>query len=329
MNGDKHHQKSLCYDFIIVGAGISGLIAAQELQSQKYSVRVIEKSKSVGGRMATRRDEQWRFDHGAQFVNLNFPELDSIDQILTRDGIIQPWIPKGSSWLKSAELGLNRIPKYFCQNLEISFLEKVARIETDLDFNHRVICESGYFHTAKNVILTCPLPQSLLLMKVSDQSYPTELNEIQYASAIVGLFSLHSKSNKILDISYLEKFENDIFSISNQTHKKVSPVLAFTITMSPKWSQKNFEKDDFELQDLLQEKLKKFMDMQGIEIHIAKTQIKKWKFSHPLQKYRDPFLILGERLNLFLIGDAFGGGSISGAMKSALALGQHVQSLKK
>ena len=42
-------------DCVIVGAGISGLIAARRLVDADVSTMVFDKGRSVGGRLATRR----------------------------------------------------------------------------------------------------------------------------------------------------------------------------------------------------------------------------------------------------------------------------------
>ena len=52
----------------IVAAGMSGLACARTLTDQGYAVTVFEKSRGVGGRMATRRTQHdITFDHGAQY----------------------------------------------------------------------------------------------------------------------------------------------------------------------------------------------------------------------------------------------------------------------
>ncbi len=50
---------------VIVGAGLSGIAAGLSLRDAGVSVHVLEKSRGLGGRMSTRRDEGWRFEHGA------------------------------------------------------------------------------------------------------------------------------------------------------------------------------------------------------------------------------------------------------------------------
>ncbi|MEK7483110.1 MAG: FAD-dependent oxidoreductase [Planctomycetota bacterium] len=51
----------------VIGAGISGLSAAYELQKNNFDVTVFEKEATVGGRMFTRTKEKLAFDIGANF----------------------------------------------------------------------------------------------------------------------------------------------------------------------------------------------------------------------------------------------------------------------
>ena len=54
----------------IIGAGISGLSCARELQANGWKTTVFEKSRSLGGRCATRRWEEHIVDHGAQYFTI-------------------------------------------------------------------------------------------------------------------------------------------------------------------------------------------------------------------------------------------------------------------
>ncbi|MSO32728.1 MAG: FAD-dependent oxidoreductase, partial [Ilumatobacteraceae bacterium] len=55
---------------VVVGAGIAGLTAARALSHAGHSVIVLDKGRSVGGRMATRRIGDATVDHGAQFFTV-------------------------------------------------------------------------------------------------------------------------------------------------------------------------------------------------------------------------------------------------------------------
>lgn len=58
----------------IVGAGISGLIAALELEKAGFSPVIFESSDRIGGRMKTDEVDGFLLDHGFQVLNTAYPE---------------------------------------------------------------------------------------------------------------------------------------------------------------------------------------------------------------------------------------------------------------
>ena len=74
----------------VVGAGLAGLVLAQAL-GQDHEVVVFEKSRGVGGRMATRYAGAFEFDHGAQFFTARSDAFGSFLAPLEKRGVITPW----------------------------------------------------------------------------------------------------------------------------------------------------------------------------------------------------------------------------------------------
>ncbi len=62
-------------DVIVVGAGMSGLVAALELQRRGLSVHVVEASDDVGGRVRTDAFNGFLLDRGFQVVLTAYPEV--------------------------------------------------------------------------------------------------------------------------------------------------------------------------------------------------------------------------------------------------------------
>ena len=62
------------YDVIIIGAGISGLTAALELEKFNLKILVLEKSDRVGGRIKTDNVDGFLLDHGFQVYLTAYPE---------------------------------------------------------------------------------------------------------------------------------------------------------------------------------------------------------------------------------------------------------------
>ena len=69
---------------VVVGAGVAGLACAREIASRDagFEVLVLEKSRGVGGRAATRRVEGQAVDHGVAFYHGSDPEfLAALDEV--------------------------------------------------------------------------------------------------------------------------------------------------------------------------------------------------------------------------------------------------------
>ena len=76
---------------VVIGAGISGCVCAWRLAQEGHSVTLLEKGRGVGGRMATRRMEGARIDHGAQFFTVRDPRMKRLLQIWQREEAVTPW----------------------------------------------------------------------------------------------------------------------------------------------------------------------------------------------------------------------------------------------
>jgi renalase len=77
----------------IVGAGVAGLAAARILTAAGHEVTVLDKSRGVGGRMATRRAGGLQFDHGAQYFTARGARFQAQVAEWTLDGRAAEWEP--------------------------------------------------------------------------------------------------------------------------------------------------------------------------------------------------------------------------------------------
>lgn len=90
---EEPNKKRVC----IVGAGISGLSAAYELHKKGVEVVVYEKNDFAGGRMSSRRGDNFTFDTGADFLSENYEQLKKY--------AVELHIP----WVSTKENGKHRI----------------------------------------------------------------------------------------------------------------------------------------------------------------------------------------------------------------------------
>lgn len=299
-------------DFIIIGAGISGLTAAKNIKEMGLgSVLVLEKSRGVGGRMATRRNFGTRFDHGAQFYRLK-SEITKLHQTWIDQKISQQWFvsPIGNHW--NSKDGMTVLAKSLANTLEIQLEKQIKSIHYDKNC-WTLVSNNNEMWTCLNLILTAPLPQGVSLLKDSGIDIPPDLESIQYTKSLVLLMTLKQKVQSSPQ-GYKEFIEDDFFSISDQESKGVSSIPALTLTMSAEFSEKNFDKSDEEISKKILERF----SLKYPEAEILEYELKKWRYCKAISSGKNLFAELGP--GLFLIGDAFGGSSILGAIRSSDAL---------
>ncbi len=79
------------WDVAIIGAGLTGLTCAQQLAAAGQKVCVLDKSRGLGGRMATRRIGHLRVDHGLRYWQPATEGLQSLTAELLSAGILKQW----------------------------------------------------------------------------------------------------------------------------------------------------------------------------------------------------------------------------------------------
>src|SRR5918998_4180600 len=76
---------------VIVGAGLSGLIAAQRLVGAGIRVTILEKENKVGGRMRTDHIEDAVYDYGAQFFTVREERFGEMVEGWVSAGVAEVW----------------------------------------------------------------------------------------------------------------------------------------------------------------------------------------------------------------------------------------------
>ncbi len=76
-------------DYLIIGAGLSGLTTAYYLKQAGFSVQLIEARPQIGGRIQTVNTDGWQVDIGANTALLSSQPLDTlIDELGLRDQVL-------------------------------------------------------------------------------------------------------------------------------------------------------------------------------------------------------------------------------------------------
>lgn len=157
----------------IVGAGICGLSAARTLHAHGNEVVVFEKSRGVGGRVATRRSEGFVWDTGAtsiaprgrsvaKVIAEELPTEDLVEvtrPIYVHEGLrVSPGRPNPVGSRFTYRTGNSTLAKLLAVGLDVRLETTVDAVEPD-GTGYRILGERF-----DAVILTPPVPQTTLLL---------------------------------------------------------------------------------------------------------------------------------------------------------------------
>lgn len=158
----------------IIGAGIAGLSAATRLDAAGLAVTVFDKSRGVGGRMATRRVDGLEFDHGAQYFTARGENLSRLVDSWQRKGLAAEWFegalvgtPAMTAPAKAMAEALAQAP---LTGMTVTALSRSATGWTVHGADEALEAPgNGLFHA---VVLAVPAPQAIPLAASAGVHFP-------------------------------------------------------------------------------------------------------------------------------------------------------------
>ncbi|TGB02707.1 NAD(P)/FAD-dependent oxidoreductase [Halobacillus salinus] len=290
------------YEITIVGAGLAGLTAARRLSKQgRNQILLVDKSKSVGGRLATRRVANGKADHGAQFFTVRTDELEEDVNEWLNQGWIKPWFGEDHTRYTAVE-GMNKLAKHLGDGFSSKLQSEVSVIRKEEGYYQLEDLEGNVWQSEK-VLLTMPAPQIVQLINQSSISIQPkvvkQLKAVKFEPTYVGIF--HFKSGTTLPES--GQLDHDLPDgmerIVDHQKKGISEDVIVTVYMTGDWSRRHFGEDY--VMGLMKEMAEPYLDWEDLE----SEQLKRWRYAQAKQVLREPYVDLTGDGTLVAAGDAF------------------------
>ena len=315
---------------LIVGGGMSGLLAGTLLQNAGFSVQILDKGRGIGGRLATRRIDaptgKAVFDYGAQYFTARSPEFKSFTETWLKQQIILEWsrgFYRESGGFKSTQesqyrgcISNRQVAKHLAESLNVVTSVRVTCMEYR-DHSWRVQTESGAQFCADILLLTAPVPQSLDLLTRSsidlDAAVRDQLQSVRYEPCFALLAVLDSES-AVPDPGGIWMDGEPLAWIADNSMKGISPdAYAVTLHAGPQYSQERFDTDlNIIIRDMSD------AARAWVGSNIIRTQLHRWKFAKPAVTFGAPCLFSDRSGPLVMAGDSFGGTRVEGAAVSGI-----------
>jgi predicted NAD/FAD-dependent oxidoreductase len=340
-------------DAVVIGAGIAGLMAAARLGGQGRRVLVLDKSRGVGGRMATRRLRGAVCDHGAQFFTQRTADFHDVIEQAVHEAAVVEWCRSfsrdGSIAVDGAPVGdghpryrgmrgMTDLPKWLASGLttrgneiEVRTAAKATAVAT-AGGHVRVTIEgqdgAAEVVEAAGCVLTAPVPQALDLLAAGGSLDRLEaeaiarLRTVDYDPCFAVMLVLDRPS--LLPEPGAIQFGSDapgpVAWVADNHRKGISPVPALTVHATGGFSREHFDMPPDEVAAVLIDAVRPWIDGDPQEV-IVERSVHRWKFATPTTILPDRVVAVSWSPPILCAGDAFAGPRVEGAFSSGGAAG--------
>jgi predicted NAD/FAD-dependent oxidoreductase len=312
---------------VIIGAGVAGLMAAQSLVENGHDVVVVDKGRSPGGRLATRRIDDATLDHGAQFFTVRDPLFKAHVEKWIASGVVTEWCRGFDSIAQNNDgfpryrgvRGMTDIAKHLAQGLDVRCNMLAFSIARGTTSKWQLNIDDGSALNADALIVTCPLPQTYALLVTADIELPESMMRTEYDRTIC-LLAVLNQSSAVASPGGLQNPDDTFSFVADNAIKGISSAVALTLHANPQFSLEHWDAPPQDVHDLLLKQAKPWIG----DATVVTSQVKKWRLATPLTIWPERHWA---NEMIVLAGDAFGGPKIEGAALSGLSAANYLQQI--
>jgi renalase len=261
----------------IIGAGMSGLSCADGLKALGHDVRLFDKGRGPGGRMATRRIETSSgiasFDHGAQYFTAQDPGFCRQVDLWNAQGVIGEWIlPRGSVWVGTPSM--NNVIKAMAASHDVRWGCQIEEIRGSAQ-NWVLGSNAEQFAGFDGIVLAVPAEQAMAFLALHDFDMARQSMLAPSTPCWTGMFAFAEKLPAAGDVL---RDEGIIGWAARNTAKpgRGGPE-SWVVQASAGWSQKHLEDSAPDVATVLMDALSSALGIR-LPVPIAATA-HRWRYA--------------------------------------------------
>ena len=157
----------------VIGAGMAGLVCARTLADHRLPVVLFDKSRGLGGRLATRRTDSDAFDHGAQYFTARDPRFRRYVDAWAERALLAEWRPRHDDAAKSREPwwvalpGMSTLGRALGADVDRRASCRIVEVRREGEAWRLVDEVGGDQGSFDAVVVAAPAPQAIPLLRAA------------------------------------------------------------------------------------------------------------------------------------------------------------------
>ncbi len=304
---------------------MAGMACAQRLAAAGWGVRMFDKARAPGGRMATRRvilpdGREIRFDHGAQYVDAVAPDFIALCDRLERKGVATqyPWPIFGSPYCDTPSTkrfvgapGMNAMPKALAKDFDVVCTRQVTALARSAEGWRLMFAGGASEGGFAAVAIAVPAEQAAPLVTVVSAAFTKEAANARTAPCWAGLLAFEGGGEPAFGALQIDD-GGPLAWLARTADGQ-----GWVAHASPAWSKANLEVDAEVVARDLEAAARRLLQGVGATLH---AQAHRWRFAQVETAAKTPFA-WDETLALGLCGDWRLGRGVESAWRSGDLLG--------
>lgn len=257
-------------DIAVIGAGMAGAASARRLSEAGARVTIFDKSRGIGGRIATRRMHGGAFDHGAQFMRAKGARFAAKLDEWRAAGIVDLWDDERYVGVPA----MNAPVRALIGDIPVVFSFGASAITPDAG-RWRIARDSGEVTEPYDaVVCAIPSPQVQPLLGSAGWS-PKGLADASYAPCWSAMFG-YEYPVEIEDYIALEDDTIAWIADNGSKPERALDKSCIVVHATPEWSREHLE---LEAEDVLRMLFMRFAGITGLMDPPSYGAAHRWRYA--------------------------------------------------
>ena len=282
----------------VIGAGIAGLACARELARADAQVTLFERSRGLGGRLGTRRQGNFAFDHGAQYITARHRPFVRYLETAARAGVLSRWSPRILEDERLLETpiddwhvgrpGMSALVRPLSRNVELQSGVGVHEL-IQSQRGWELQTDSGRQNQIFNAIaVAVPAPQALTLLGPHGRAFH-RLTEVQMAPCWAAMMAFETPLDDSADVRRWSRGPITWAACDSSKPQRPAGPQCWVVHASVDWSREHLEADAREVAQLM---LQEFATAMGSKLPVpVHLQAHRWRHALVQQPLGLPCLV--------------------------------------